>query len=188
MEGDTTIGGTLHRFDVHDYHRMAEAGIFGVDARVELIRGAVIDLPAIGTPHLWTVNRLTMLLATLVAGRAIVSVQNSIRLDDHSEPEPDLALLAPDADQTAHPGPADILLVIEVADTTLAYDRAVKTPLYAESRLPEYWIVNLVDRLVEIHRDPANAAYRHQQRIATGHLPIHALPGLTLPIDQILPP
>ena len=187
MDGGQEIGGALHRFSVHDYQRMAEAGLFGIDARVELIRGTVRDLPAIGTPHLWTVNRLTMLFATRLAGRAIVSVQNSIRILDHSEPEPDVVLLSPTADQTAHPGPADVLLVVEVSDSTISYDRDVKGPLYAEAGIGEYWLVNLPDRAVEVHREPGADGYRQVARATAGILHIAALPSFAIPIKEILP-
>lgn len=190
MDGGQYLGGSLHRFTVADYHRMAEAGVFGPDpsdARVELIRGAVVDLPAIGTPHLWTVNRLNMLLVPLVLGRAVVSVQNSLRLDDMSEPEPDVVLLQPGADPTLHPGPADVMLVIEVSDSTLDKDRAVKVPLYAESGLIEYWIVNLVERVIEVHRSPRDGAYQEVDRVPSGPLSIRALPGVEVSVEPVLP-
>jgi Uma2 family endonuclease len=189
MDGDQNIFGALHRFTVEDYHRMSEAGVFPIGTRVELIRGAVVDMPAIGTPHLWTVNRLTKIFAPLVvAGRAILSVQNSIRLGNHSEPQPDVALLTADADPTEHPGPPDVLLVIEVSDRTLDQDRKVKAALYAESALPEYWIVNLVERVVEVHRQPRDGAYRQIDRVSSGTLPIQALPGVEVALAQVLPP
>jgi Uma2 family endonuclease len=178
-----------HRFTVAEYHRMAEAGILNEDSRVELIRGQIIDLAPIGAPHLGMVNRLTRLLPGILADRGIVSVQNPVRLDDGSEPEPDIAILKPRADDyaTATPRAADVLLVIEVADTSLDEDRAVKLPLYAESGIPECWIVNLVDRIVEVYRQPENATYRRVRRVGSGDVfDIHALSGATLPAAELL--
>jgi len=178
-------GGAPHRFTVTDYHRMAEANVFGIDARVELIRGTVVDKPKASVPHLWTVNTLNMLFASLLVGRAIVSVQNSIRLDDQSEPEPDVVLLASDADRSKHPGPAEVLLVIEVSDTTLDYDRAVKVPLYAESGLVEYWIINIPERLVEVYRNPKEGAYQDVERVVSGRISLEALPGIEVDVAQV---
>jgi Uma2 family endonuclease len=178
-----------HRFTVAEYHRMAEAGILNEDSRVELIRGQIIDMAPIGAPHLGMVNRLTRLLPAILADRGIVSVQNPVRLDDGSEPEPDIAILKPRADDyaTATPRAADVLLVIEVADTSLDEDRAVKMPLYAESGIPECWIVNLVDRIVEVYRQPENATYRRVRRVVSGDvLEIGALSGASLPAAELL--
>ena len=188
MDGRAEVATTLHRFSVGDYHRMGEAGVFD-RLRVELIRGAILDMAPTGTPHVLTVMRLTRLFAPLlVARRADVCVQSSIRLDDRSEPEPDLALLSWDDDRTAHPGPPDVLLVIEVADSTLTFDRATKAPLYAEAGIPEYWIVNLVDRVVEVHRDPAPGGYRDVSRAASGQLALAAVPGFEIAVSETLPP
>ena len=176
-------GGGPHRFTVADYYRMAEAGILDEDSRVELIRGLIVDMAAIGAPHLSMVNRLTRLLITMLAGRALVSVQNPVRLDDSSEPEPDVAVLKPRADEyeTATPRADDVLLVVEVADTSLSYDRDVKAPLYAESGIVEYWIVDLAGRAVEVHRQPRGSRYAQVQRVGSeGPLDIAALPGVAL--------
>jgi Uma2 family endonuclease len=188
MDG-TSPGITPHRFTVAEYHLMAEAGILGEDSRVELIRGQIIDMAPIGAPHLGMVNRLTRLLSALLAGRGIVSVQNPLQLDDGSEPEPDVAVLKPRADDyaTATPRAADVLLVIEVADTSLNEDRAIKLPLYAESGLPECWIVNLVDHTVEVYRQPENGAYSVVRTAGSGDvLDILALHGATLPAADLL--
>ena len=177
MDGDVTVT-RPHRFTVADYYRMAEAGIFNEDSRVELIRGQIVDMPPIGAPHFAAVNRLNRLLGQAAGDRAIVSVQNPVRLDDGSEPEPDVALLKPRADDyaTAIAGSDDVLLIVEVADTSLREDRVVKAPLYAEGGIPEYWIVNLLERLVEVHRQPEGGRYAQIRRVrADETLPILGL-------------
>jgi Uma2 family endonuclease len=179
-----------HRFTVADYHRMAEAGILGEDSRVELIRGQIVDMAPIGAPHLGMVNRLNRLLPGALAGRGMLSVQNPVRLDDGSEPEPDIVVLTPRADDyaTATPCPPDVLLLIEVADTSLDDDRAIKVPLYAENGIAECWIVNLVDRVVEIYRQPCNGHYADARRLGPGEvLDIVLVPGVSLPVAALFP-
>jgi len=171
-----------HRFSVTEYHRMAEAGILNEDSRVELIRGRIVDMSPIGAPHLGMVNRLTRLLVGVLTGRATISVQNPVRLDDGSEPQPDLAVLRPRADDyaTSTPRPADVLLLIEVADSSLDDDRGEKVPLYAEHGIAECWIVNIPERNVEVHREPRNGSYASFRKVGSdGTLDIAALPGAT---------
>jgi Uma2 family endonuclease len=180
-----------HRFTVADYHRMAEAGILGEDSRVELIRGQIVDMPPIGAPHLGMVNRLTRLLPGVLAGRGVLSVQNPVRVDDGSEPEPDVAVLRPRTDdyETTTPGPSDVLLLIEVADIGLDDDRTIKAPLYAENGIAETWIVNLIDRVVEVCRQPSNGRYAEIRRLSPGEtLDIVLLPGVVLPVVNLFPP
>ena len=190
MDGGA-MGGRPHRFTVSDYHRMAEAGILGEDSRVELIKGQIVDMAPIGAPHLGMVNRLNRLLSAPLADRAVISVQNPVRLDDGSEPEPDVAVLKPRADdyETATPRPSDVLLVIEVADSTLRQDRDVKVPLYAESGIMECWLVDLAGRAVEVHRRPTGGHYAEVRRVGLGGtLDIAALPGATLAVSGLLRP
>ncbi len=150
-----------HRYTVEDYHRMAEAGILHEGQRVELIKGEIIDMTPIGSRHAATVAHLTQLLSTVAGTQAIVWVQNPILLDDHSEPQPDLALLRPQADFYAggHPRPADVLLIIEVADSSLAFDRDVKMPLYARRRIPEVWLFDLESKHLTVYRNPSEDGY-----------------------------
>jgi Uma2 family endonuclease len=124
------------RFTVDEYYRMAEAGILRPDERVELIEGEIIEMAAIGSRHAAFVKRLNRMLVRGVGARGVVSVQDPVRLSELSEPEPDLAVLEYRADcyAAAHPTPADTLLIVEVADTTLGWDRGRKAPLYAVSR------------------------------------------------------
>jgi Uma2 family endonuclease len=119
------------RFTVHDYHRMGEAGILHEDDRVELIEGEIVEMAAIGTRHFACVNQLNRLLVRSAGDVAIVSVQNPVRLDEHTEPQPDLTVLRVRNCRESLPFPEDVLLLIEVSYTTLTYDRGVKLPLYA---------------------------------------------------------
>ena len=169
-----------HKLDVDDYYRMAEAGILNEDSRVELIDGEIIDMAPIGTKHGSTVNRLNKLLVMACGDLAIVSVQNPVRLDELNEPQPDVAALRPKADWyggSAPPAPADVYLLVEVSDSTIRFDRAVKLPLYARFGIPELWIVDLKLRVLEAHRDPAGdgyatkKTYRAGERIALAMMP-----------------
>ncbi len=166
-----------HRLTVADYHRMGETGILRPDARVELIEGEIIDMAPIGSPHASTVKRLIQLLTEAVHRTAIVSAQDPIILGDFAEPQPDLALLRPREDYYAgcHPGPEDILLVIEVADTTLRYDRQVKAPLYARHGIPELWLINLEERQLETYQGPNPNGYRE--------IRILKEPGVIVPVS-----
>jgi 3-oxoadipate CoA-transferase, beta subunit len=160
---------TRRPITVVEYHRMGEVGILGKRDRVELIEGELVAMSPIGSYHQGTVNQLTHSLVQSIGEHAVVSVQGPVRLDDFSEPEPDFALLKPRPDfyRAAHPGPSDVLLLIEVADTSLNYDRAVKRALYARHAIPELWIVDLNAGEVEIRRQPDAAAIR-RSRASTG--------------------
>jgi Uma2 family endonuclease len=176
-------------FDVNDYHRMAEAGILSEDARVELIEGEIIKMSPIGSRHAGCVNRLTTILTERTGRTAIVSVQNPVRLDDYSEPEPDIILLKPRGDfyAGAHPTPQDVLLIIEVAETSLDYDIRVKMPLYARAGIPEVWVANLVGDTFETYSDPVGGVYRKTGRVLRGEkLSPLQMPSLILDVDEIL--
>jgi Uma2 family endonuclease len=158
-----------HRLTVHDYYRMAEVGILPPDARVELIEGEIIDMAPNGSRHAGTIDQLAAIFAGLerpARDRVMVRVQNPIRLDEHSEPKPDVALLRPRADfyKSAHPRPADVLLIIEVADTSLRYDREIKMPLYARYGIPELWVVDIIGRSLTRYRDPREGTYARIDR------------------------
>ncbi len=190
MDG-SALSNRPHHFTVSDYHRMADAGIFDEDSRVELIRGQIIDMAAIGAPHFGMVNRLNRLLSASVAGQSVISVQNPVRLDDGSEPQPDVVTLKPRADDygTAAPRPADVLLLIEVSDSTLRFDRDVKIPLYAESGVSECWLVDLAGRAVEVYRRPVGGRYADMQRVGPeAALDIEALPGAVLAAGDLIRP
>ena len=169
---------------VAEYHRMGEVGILGERDRVELIEGELVAMSPTGSNHHGTVMTLTHSLVHAVGERAIVSVQGPVRLDDHSEPEPDFALLRPRADfyRDAHAQSADVLLLIEVADTSLNYDRAVKRALHARHAIPEFWIVNLASGEVEVCREPKSDGYAVVERVGRGGaLEPRLLPGVRIP-------
>ncbi len=155
-----------HRLNVTDYYRMAQAGILGEDDRCELIEGEIIDMAPIGSEHASTVKRLLRHFERTVGNSAIVSIQDPIRLDARNEPQADLALLRyrDDFYRQAHPTPEDVLLIVEVADASLRYDREVKLPLYARRGIPEVWIVDLQNGRVEMFRGPAGDHYRETIR------------------------
>ena len=152
------------RFTIDEYHRLAQAGILRADERLELIDGEVIEMTPIGERHAEGVVRITDLFAATekIRRSAHLSVQNPIRLGDHVEPQPDLMLIRRRGGRytLGRPAPVDILLLIEVADTTFAYDRQIKAPLYARGGLTELWIVDLVGEAVEVYRDPAPGGYQ----------------------------
>ena len=150
-----------HRFNVRAYYRMAESGVLPPDSRVELLNGRIIDMSPIGPAHGGTVKQLSRLFNLLARGRWLVSTQDPVRLDDHSEPEPDVALLipAPDDYTSRLPGPDEVYLVIEVSDSTLDYDREEKLPAYGRAGVAEVWIVNLNEAALEIYREPHYTGY-----------------------------
>ena len=149
-------------FSVAEFERMGEAGVFTKDARLELIEGEIAEKSPITSHHAGCVKYLNRFLNRTISDIALVSNQNPIRLDDFSEPEPDLALLRlrDDFYRDAHPVPADVLLIIEVAETTLAYDREIKVPLYAKAGVAETWIVNLTEEQIEVYAEPAGGTYQ----------------------------
>ncbi len=179
-----------HRFTVEEYHRMAEAGLLSEDDRVELIEGEIIEMAPIGSRHHACVMRLDELLRRPgVSGGYIVSVQGPVRLDEGNEVQPDLALLRrrPDFYAGELPDPEDVLLVVEVSDTTLAYDRDVKLPRYARAGIPEVWIVDLQGDRVESHSDPSPEGYGVSREFGPGEQARSvSVEDLSLPVDEIL--
>lgn len=177
------------RFTVDEYHRMGRAGVFHDDDRVELLDGRIVELSPIGPTHSGCVTALTGSLTRLVADRALVSVQNPIRLGQRSEPQPDVAVLRlrSDAYRTAHADPPDILLLIEVADASLDYDRDVKLPLYAAAGVTEVWLVNLPGDTIAVYRDPGPDRFATLRTARRGDT-LTALrpPGVALRVDDIL--
>jgi Uma2 family endonuclease len=177
-----------HRYTVADYHRMGEAGVFAPDARVELIDGEIIDMPPIGFRHSGTVDKLTRDFVTACGERAIVRVQSSIQLGDYSEPQPDVTLLRPRPDfyTTGAAVHADALLVVEVAETSLRYDRDDKIPLYARHGIPEVWLVDLGAKRLVRYRNPQRGAYTSIDEPDLGSpLEIGALPEIRLDLSTL---
>jgi Uma2 family endonuclease len=158
------------RFTADEYHRMADVGIFNEDDRVELIEGEIVEMTPIGSRHAACVDRLNELLVQHFAGVALIRVQNPVRLSDDSEPQPDLALLRRKADFYAsrEPTPDDVILLVEVADTSLEYDRRVKVPLYAHSGIREVWLIGLERETVTVYQDPAPSGYRTIRTLRRG--------------------
>jgi Uma2 family endonuclease len=177
------------RFNVTEYYQMAEVGILTPDDRVELIEGEVIKMSPIGSPHAACVSRLTRLLITILGSQAVISPQNPVRLSEFSEPVPDIAVLMTRNDHYAarHPVPNDVLLLIEVADTSLLKDRNVKIPLYARSGIPEVWVVNLSKEIVEVYSVLRDGKYSECLEFKRGDVVnLYSLPGVTLTVDEIL--
>jgi Uma2 family endonuclease len=177
-----------HRLTRRDYHRMGEAGILGNNDRVELLEGQLVDMSPIGPRHAIVTENLNTLLVTAFAGLAWARCQDPVVLDDGSEPQPDMALVQrpwrgyPDA----HPGPDDIFLLIEVADTSLDFDRMVKLELYARAGIREVWIVDLTTDLVLVHRGPSGGGYGSVVRVeAPAVLGVEVLPGVTIPVAEV---
>lgn len=176
-------------FNVEQYYRLAEAGVLKPDDRVELIEGEIIRLSPIGSAHAASVSRTNYALQPLSRDQFIVAIQNPVRLSDFSEPVPDIALLKPRQDFYAerHPEPEDVLLIIEVADTTLLSDRNVKIPLYARFAIPESWLVNLPEKAIEVYHDPVDGRYRKSLKFKRGDvLSSPTVPGLSLKVDDII--
>lgn len=177
------------RFDVSDYYRMADAGILRENDRVELIEGEIIEMSPIGSRHAARVKRAAKVLGRYVGEAAIVSIQDPVRLDNHSEPLPDIALLKPRSDlyETEHPGPADILLILEISDTSSAFDRQVKAPMYARTGITELWLELISEECIEIYTDPVDGIYR-QVRLARRDESLipQSFPQVTIPVAELL--
>lgn len=179
------------RCSVDDYYRMLDSGILTEDSRVELIDGEIVEMAPIGSGNAAAVNCLNRLFVRAVGDKAFVSVQNPLRLDLWSEPQPDLILLRPREDdyRTGHPGPEDVLVVVEVAHSTLDYDRGTKLPLYCGAGAPEVWIVNLVAEVIEVYRDPVGSRYAASLTAARGEVIAPALlPELRIAVDDVIGP
>ncbi|MCC7106125.1 MAG: Uma2 family endonuclease [Chloroflexi bacterium] len=180
---------TTRRFTVDEYYRMADAGILGEHDRVELINGEIVQMPAMRSRHAACIVRLNRRLTPLTVGLAEVRVQLPVRVDEYSEPEPDVALAQPRADAyvSAHPTPAEIFLVIEVADSSVRYDRTVKARLYAAAGIPEYWLVDLQAERVHAFKNPGPTGYGAVGVHRRGDLLApDALPSISLSIEEIL--
>lgn len=183
------------RFSIAEYHRLGELGFFEPDDRSELIRGEIIIMAAKGRLHSVCNSLLVEELIILLARRARLRGQEPIILSDNSEPEPDVVIARNRSDNyfSSHPQPADILLVIEVSDSTLKYDRTTKLPLYAEAGISNYWIFNLVDNQLEMHSEPyqkQNGSFSYQlQRVLLPNqtVVIPGFPELSLDLSAVFP-
>ena len=176
-------------FTVKEYHLMADAGVFANGERVELIRGEIIKMASIGRRHAACVNRCNDVFTYKLGGKILVSIQNPLALDNTSEPEPDVMLLKRKADfyESGHPQPTDVLLLIEVADSTIDSDRQSKIPLYAEDDITEVWLVDINCECIEVYRYPTERGYLDIQKFYRGqNLSILAFPDIDVTVDEIL--
>ncbi len=180
------------RFTIDEYHRMGETGILSEDDRVELIEGEIIEMTPIGTRHASTVARADHLSSSRLGQRAIAWVQNPIDLPaEDSEPQPDVTLLRPRSDFYArfHPGAGDVVLLVEVMDTSVERDRRVKLPVYARAVIREVWLVDLTTDCIELHRQPAPEGFRDVRLHQRGDtLRIDAFPDVAFGVDELLGP
>ena len=183
------------RFTIDEYHRLGELEFFTEDDRVELIRGEIIDMAAKGTPHTTCCSNLLGELPILIAGRATLRCQDPIILSTNSEPEPDLAIVKKRADNylSSHPTGSDILLLIEISDSTLKYDREVKLPLYAEAGIPDYWIFNLIRNHLEAYSQPyqdSNGTFGYSVQhivLPNKSIALPCFPDLSLDLSKVFP-
>ena len=179
-----------HSISAEEYLRMGEAGVFPPDARLELLEGEIYEMAPIGSPHAGLVNRLTRLLVRPAGEHAVVAVQNPFILSGWSVPQPDLALLRARADDymVSHPRPGDVLVPIEVADTTLGFDLGRKAPLYARGGIPEAWVVDVNARVIHVHREPADGGYATNSVARPGdRVSCAALPDVFVEVAELFP-
>ncbi len=180
---------TRRKFTVDEYHKMVEAGILGEDDRIELLNGEIVEMTPIGPEHAGCVKTLIAVFTSWLVARIVLGVQDTVRLGPASEPQPDLSLLRPRRDgyRSSHPGPEDVMLLVEVADTTLRSDRTEKLPLYARHGIREVWLVNLVEQRIEVYRDPSPDGYKAIRHATRGDTvsPL-AFPDLVFKVEEVL--
>lgn len=177
------------RFTTAEYEQIAAAGVFGADDRYELLEGEIVVMSPLGPQHSAAVTRLTELLYALGNPDVTIRVQDPVRLGDYSSPQPDIAIANRRNDRYAggHPEPEDILLLIEVAESSLTYDRDVKVPIYARAGIAEVWLVALLPQVVEVYRAPSENGYGEKRTARRGDtLAPLALPEMAVKIDDIL--
>lgn len=176
-----------HLWTVNEFHQMAIAGLLDETDRVELIEGEMIDMAPIGSKHAFIVNQISQTFSARVGGQCLVSTQNPVRLGEHSEPQPDVVLLRSGNYMDALPTAADVLLIVEVSDTTLEYDRDVKLGLYARHGIPEVWLLDVNAREITVYREPAEGQYRLIRKpTATETVSPMAVPDLALRLMELM--
>lgn len=182
---------TLRKWTVKEYQKLGEMGFFHPEERVELISGNIIRMSAKGTAHTSATRRTATLLRALLENLAAVYTQDPIALDDNSQPEPDIAVVRIDPLDyaTHHPTPSEVYLIIEVADSSLAYDREIKAKIYARSGIADYWVLNVNERQLHVFREPADDGYQSEV-ILGGFFTISPLqfPAFNIAIGEMLPP
>ena len=177
------------RFTVDDFYKMAEVGILVDNIRSELIDGEIIEMSPMGVAHCAAVNRASQYFILLFKEKVQVSVQLPVRLSEFNEPEPDLAFLKPRQDfyKTRHPGAADVFMILEISDSSHNYDRNVKLPMYASSRIPEVWIEAVAENVVHVFRDPVGRTYRTALTLHPGEtISLLALPEVVVSVSDLL--
>lgn len=180
---------TRMKFNIHDVERMVKAGMFAGNERVELIEGELIQMAPQGNNHISSIIRLTSFLTSRAGENVLVSVQNAVIINDINEPQPDISLLRfrDDYYSTAKAKPEDILLLIEVSDSTVTYDRKVKVPLYARNGVAEVWVVNLPKKIVEVYSHLENGKYKVVKKLERGEtLSPKLIPLLKIKVDEII--
>ncbi|MBD2319715.1 Uma2 family endonuclease [Phormidium tenue] len=176
-----------YRLTVEQYYKMAEFGILGIEQRTELIEGEIIEMSPIGAKHAGTINRLSRVLSPRISDQSIISIQNSIRLNDKSEPQTDLAILhlRDDCYTESIPTPDDVLLLIEVSDSTLKYDHDIKVPLYAKVGIPEVWIANIEEQVFEVYKSPNQNNYEQIKIYSKGEVILIESLGVAITVDEV---
>jgi hypothetical protein len=179
-----------YRWSVEEYQKLGEAGIFHEDDRVELLDGDIVIMAPIGTRHMKAVRRLNNVMARKYGGRCLIDAQNPLMIDGHSVPQPDILLLRQSADtRDSAPIPEDVLLLIEVADSSLSYDMRDKRTAYARTGVAEYWLLDLTRNQLHVFRDPDGQEYRSEQIVSEdGSVAPAAFPDISVTLSEILPP
>jgi Uma2 family endonuclease len=184
---DTAIA--LRRLSVQDYHRMMESGILRPDERVELLEGQILQMAAKGTAHSAAVSRIENGFRTRLGSAVLLRFQDPIRLNDYSEPEPDVAVVRPDPlyYEDHHPTPSEVFLLIEVSDSTLKFDLEAKAPAYARSGITEYWVLDINDRKLHVYRVPGAESYQSETILseALSIAPL-AFPECVIEVQELL--
>ncbi len=186
---DATATTRKHLINIAEWRKLGDANIFRPDSRLELLGGEIFELALIGPNHASRVKRLIKLFSSLIADRAIVAVQDPVQLGEFSEPQPDLMLLRPAVDfyERKHPAPADVFLLVEVADNSIEFDRNQKLALYAAHGIPEYWLLNLNNQCLEVYRDPHGQSYANKSVLLRGgSVSLLQLTDITIELNDIL--
>lgn len=177
-----------HRWTRFEYERIVAAGGFAADARIELLDGEIIDMSPQKCSHATAVGLVEEALRLCIDGGCHIRSQKPLALDDRSEPEPDIAVVPGQLRDYAQAHPDSALLIVEVADSSLAYDQTSKAQAYARKAIPDYWIVNLRDRVLEVHREPSSAGYKERMLVVAGdRIAPRMTPDCLIPVDDLLP-